>query len=71
MTFVCLFVQFLFSLEEEWFGATHPGVGWQLTLPAALIVLGVILLWRTVLAVNFLYYYHVTTIFIHFNYLWK
>ncbi|XP_029570286.1 transport and Golgi organization protein 1 homolog isoform X2 [Salmo trutta] len=43
---------FLFSLEEEWFGATHPGVGWELTLPAALICFGVILLWRTVLAIK-------------------
>ncbi|XP_042150862.1 transport and Golgi organization protein 1 homolog [Oncorhynchus tshawytscha] len=43
---------FLFSLEEEWFGATHPGVGWELTLPAALVVFGVILLWRTVLAIK-------------------
>eukprot|EP00063_Salmo_salar_P042688 XP_014017523.1 PREDICTED: melanoma inhibitory activity protein 3-like [Salmo salar] len=43
---------FLFSLEEEWLGATHPGVGWELTLPAALICFGVILLWRTVLAIK-------------------
>ncbi|XP_031646266.1 transport and Golgi organization protein 1 homolog [Oncorhynchus kisutch] len=43
---------FLFSLEEEWFGATHHGVGWELTLPAALVVFGVILLWRTVLAIK-------------------
>ncbi|XP_071212633.1 fibrinogen- and Ig-binding protein-like isoform X1 [Salvelinus alpinus] len=45
-------MQFLSSLEEEWFGATHPGVGWELTLPAVLIFLGVIFLWRTVLAIK-------------------
>ncbi|XP_041726755.1 transport and Golgi organization protein 1 homolog [Coregonus clupeaformis] len=43
---------FLSSLAEEWFGATHPGVGWELTLPAALILFCVIFLWRTILAIK-------------------